>query len=141
MASVWRLKPEAYVDISPGAVLAAGDYGVCDEVNNSTSPYGSAWVYILANYAALSGTEKWMHVSLQTSVDGTNYHDADTWAFQEKMVASLNVDNTTQVAWAFYIPNLPPCKFSLKLYNGSTASTDGAPVVYIMRVAKELASA
>jgi hypothetical protein len=141
MAQVWRLKPEAYVDISPAAFIPANDYGNCDEVDNSTSPYNAAWVYVSASFTGAVGTATWVHVAVEKAVDGTNYHDADTWSFQEHIVASLRVYNVTDISWAFYIPNLPATKFRLKVANGTATAMDLAPVVYIMRVTKELASA
>jgi hypothetical protein len=141
MAQIWRLKPEAYSDISPAAFISAGGYGDCDEVDNSTSPYGAAWVEVTASFTGAVGTATWIHVALHRSPDGTNYEDQDVWAFQEDIVASLRVYNVTDIKWAFYIPNLPPTKFKLKLHNGTATAMDIAPVVLIMRVAKELASA
>jgi hypothetical protein len=108
MAQVWRLKPEAYVDISPAGFVGASGYGLCDEVDNSTSPYQSAWVYVSAAFTAVTGTAGWFHFAIQTAPDGTNYHDADTLAFQEKVVASLKANNATAIKWAFYIPQIPP---------------------------------
>jgi hypothetical protein len=140
MAQVWRLKADTHDTIFTGTINNDA-YGLCDEIDNSTGLWQSAWVKVDFDFTAAGAAGAFLHVSIKDAQDGTNYSDQVPTAFQARQVASLKTIAATSQHWAFYIPKLPPTKFILWVGNFSGKNGDTTSTVSITLTTKELQSA
>lgn len=123
MAQVNRLYPDTYEQVWDGTGgIAAGAYLLSNEIDNAAGLWQGMYVYVRLDFF-IAPADSWLHVAIIEAVDGTNYEDAVTTTYQQKVVASIRYTSDTAQKHGFHVPRIPPCKFKLRFHNSDAVRT------------------